>query len=194
MSVLVLDITIWLKQKHAGRFKYDLNDGIPQLNEFIKIVRKNDDGAVYVNKFETEEGGEEKTLASMDENDCSITHDRLKPFFHKPMINRHKGTFHVKVAVRSSQAMKRGYEQRTYLAPIFHKFNNNGYRFAAFDPVQEINQFKIGALVGITPDFNEVDARMDLMKDAVRLYETERKEAKERGDEYEDIQIELKLI
>ena len=44
-----------------------------------------------------------------------------------------------------------------YLSKIFRKFNVNGVSFAGYDPIQEINQFRIRAFIGITSDFNEVD-------------------------------------
>ena len=49
VSEMVLDVTIWLKKKNEGRFKYDMNDRLPPLRELLKIIKKNDGKASYVN-------------------------------------------------------------------------------------------------------------------------------------------------
>ena len=134
-------------------------------------MRKNDDKAAIVNRFETEEGGEEHLLTEISEDTTTILRGELKSFFYCPLVNRHRGTLHLKLAIQSGEPMNRGEEQRQYLWPIHQQFNRDGVAFAGFDPVQEIHQFKIGALVGITSEFNEVDARKDIMKDAIRIYE-----------------------
>ena len=194
MSEIVLEVTVWLKQKHKGKYKYDMNDAIPHLQELLAIIRQNDEGACITNKFETEQGGEEHGLIEIKDGTKSITGGILQPFFHRPMINRYRGTFHVKVALRSSMAMNRGREQRNYLSPIFELYNRRDIAFVAYDPVQEIHQFKIGAFIGISSEFNEVDARKDIMRDALEIYERERAEALAKKEEYSDFPVELKLI
>ena len=189
MSEIVLEITVWLSKKNDGRFKYDMNDGIPHLKELLTIIKENDDGAVVVNKFETENGGEEKVLAELGDKN-TLSDGELKPFFHKPMVNSYRGTLHLKTAIRSSQPMQRGNQQREYLRNIFMKFNVQGQRYAAFDPVQEINQFRIGALVGITAEFNEIDTRRDIMGDATEIYNKERREALDNGKNFSEFQVE----
>lgn len=60
--------------------------------------------------------------------------------------------------------------------------------------MQEIHQFKIGAFIGISSEFNEVDARKDIMKDALEIYNRERAAALAKNEEYSDFPVELKLI
>ena len=194
ISEIVLEVTIWLKQKGNGQYKYDMNDAIPKLRDLLDIIQKNDQGASIINRFETELGGEEKTLTDISDDVRTLTKGSLQPFFHRPMINRYRGTFHVKIAIRSTRAMNRGTEQRNYLTPIFENYNRPNNRFIAYDPVQEIHQFKIGAFIGISSEFNEVDARKDIMSDALKIYDEEREKARAKKQPYSEFPVELKLI
>ena len=54
--------------------------------------------------------------------------------------------------------MQRGNEQREYLAPILRKYNIRDRRFIAYDPAQEIHQFRMAYLAGATETFNEIEA------------------------------------
>ena len=104
-----------------------------------------------------------------------MKHDELKPFIYNPMINGYRGTLHFKVAVSAGHAMNRGEEQRRYLRPVFEACNLIQKRTFLHDPIQEIHQFKVGALVGMPIDFNKVEARKDLLEGAREIYEKEKK-------------------
>lgn len=82
MSEIVLEVTVWLKQKNKGQYKYDMNDAIPYLQELLSIIKQNDEGACITNKFETEQGGEEHKLTEIKEGTTSIKDSLLQPFFY----------------------------------------------------------------------------------------------------------------
>ena len=78
---------------------------------------------------------------------CSFKDPYLQPFVSKPMVNSYRKTLHLRLAIRTGQALQRGQAQRRYLAPIFDLFDLSGICTFLYDPIQEFHQFKIAALV-----------------------------------------------
>ena len=130
----------------------------------LQIIQTKDQGATFVNKCETEEGGEEKLLSEMPSTISEMKDNQLSPFVGNPSINGKYGTLHIKMAIRPTVPMQRGYEQKEYLWPIYNKFNITHRCSFIYDECQEIYQHRIAVLTGQPSVFNKREARFDLIK------------------------------
>ena len=100
----------------------------------------------------------------------------------------------MKLLNRAGSAMQRGQEQRRYLEPLFHTFDQEEIRTFIYNLIKELHQFKIATFVGVPCSFNKVEVRYNLIHEAERIYHRDRITAEQEEKSYEHIDIELKLI
>ena len=98
------------------------------------------------------------------------------------------------MAIRPTIVLQSRYEQKKYLWPIYDQFNITKQQSFIYDECQEIYQHQIAVLIQQPSVFNERKATFDLMCKAREIYQREKQQAEEQGEEYATINIEIKLV